>query len=337
MSTPVDELLAKIKSLSETVWDRRASEPQITDWLTNFSAQANGTEDERKLHALYLLSQFMYFGSREMRELMRVLFRDLYRYPIIEAIRRENDNTTNLQVIEQGFRARLDRTLFLAVGNPSESGSHLLYYFRQENGLPNTRFIHSHQIFRRQKLTKPQVIKTILSILIGRWNHYVGTVVLRHPDVHRYVFIDDFCGSGHQGVAYSRDVVEDIKSLNPDAHISYFVLFGTQKGMMVVRRDTVFDVVQCVFELDDSFRCFSPSSRYFPSPHQQVTATLAKQMCLSYGTRLFPQWPLGYEDCQLLLAFQHNTPDNTLPIFWSEGQGSFPWKSIFRRYPKLYG
>ena len=78
-----DELLAKIKTLNETIWDRRAPEPHINDWLANFSAPANGTEDERTLHALYLLSQFMYFGSRQMRELMRVLFRDLYRYPIV--------------------------------------------------------------------------------------------------------------------------------------------------------------------------------------------------------------------------------------------------------------
>ena len=335
MLAPVDKLLAKIKDLNETIWDRRASEPQINDWLKNFSAPANGTEDERKLHALYLLSQFMYFGSRQMREMMRVLFRDLYRRPIIEAIRKGNADTIDRQLIEREFQAALEGTLFLGVGNPSESGCHLLYYFRQENGLPKTRFIHTYQIFQRQRLTNPQMIRAILSLLIGRRDHYAGTVALRYPNVHRYVFIDDFCGSGHQGVAYSRDVVEDIKSLDPSAHISYFVLFGTQDGISVVKQDTEFDVVECIFELDSTFCCFSPSSRYFPYP--DVTATFAEEMCSIYGNLLFPQGPLGHGNCQLLLGFQHNTPDNTLPIFWSEDVGSYQWRSIFRRYSKLYG
>ena len=337
MSAPVDELLAKIKELSETVWDHKASEPQVNNWLKNFLGPANGTVDERRLHALYLLSQFIYFGSRQMREMMRVIYRDLYRRPIIEAIRKGNADTTDQEFINQKFQAMLERTLFLGVGNSSESGCHLLYYFRQENRLPKTCFIHTHQIFRRQRLTKPHVIRLLLSLFFGQQDPYAGTVALGHPNVRRYVFIDDFCGSGHQGVAYSRNVVEDIKSIDPSAHISYFVLFGTQDGISVVRQDTEFDVVECVFELDNTFCCFSQSSRYFPSPYQNITAAFAKEMCSIYGKRLLPQWPLGHGDCQLLLGFQHNTPDNTLPIFWSDRTGSDRWRAIFRRYPKLYG
>src|SRR6266700_1141020 len=108
-----DDLLAKIKVLSDTVWDRRAEEPHINAWLDNFEMNANGTRDERRLHALYLLSQFMYFGSRQMRELMRVLFRDLYRYPIVEKIRLTHGDTTDVGLITNQFRAALDQTLFL--------------------------------------------------------------------------------------------------------------------------------------------------------------------------------------------------------------------------------
>ena len=53
-------------------------------------------------------------------------------------------------------------------------------------------------------------------------------------------------------------------------------------------------------------------------------------MCVKYGE----QWgdPLGYNDCQMLLGFHHNTPNNTLPIFWREKN----WTPIFKRYAKLY-
>lgn len=329
-----DQLLAKIKNLSDTIWEGRARETEVEAWLSNFTAPVHGTPQECTLHALYLLSQFMYFGSRQMRELLRVIFRDLYKYPIIEGIRKANGDTTDETVIEHGFREALEHTLFLGVGNPSESGSHLLYYFRQENGLPKTQFIHSHQVFRRQRLSRLQILR---AVLFGGRDRYAGTVSLRHPDISRYVFIDDFCGSGHQGEAYSQDIVEDIKSFSPGTLVSYFVLFGTTKGMEHVRKNTAFDVVRCVFELDETFKCFSANSRYFPGPSADIQADFAERMCREFGTRIRPTAPLGYDSGQLLIGFNHNTPDNTLPIFWCDEPGGVPWTPIFKRYPKLYG
>lgn len=327
-----DDLLAKIKILSETIWDGRAREPQINDWLDNFAPSTGGANDER-IHALYLLSQFMYFGDRQIRELMRVLYRDLFRYPIVEQIRRKHNNTTDLPLIARHFQTALEQTLFLGVGNPSESGCHLLYYFRQENGLPKDRFIHSHQVFQRRRLGKLQMLK---ALLFNNKDRFAGTLVLRDPQITRYVFIDDFCGSGHQGESYSKDIVEDIQSFNPNIEVSYFVLFATTTGMQFVRNNTAFDVVRCVYELDETFRCFSPSSRYFPSPTPDVTAAFAEQMCRTYGTQLVPDAPLGYGNCQLLLGFHHNTPDNTLPVFWYDEPGGRSWAPVFKRYPKYY-
>ena len=328
-----DDLVAKIKILSETIWCGRARLSQINDWLDNFAPSTGGGNDER-IHALYLLSQFMFFGDREMRELIRVLYRDLFRYPIVERIRRKHNDTTDLALIARDFQTALEQTLFLGVGNPSESGYHLLYYFRQENGLPRTRFIHSHEVFQRTRLNKWQILK---AMLFNRKDRYAGTLTLRRPEISRYVFIDDFCGSGHQGESYSRDIVEDIKSFNPNIEVSYFVLFATTAGLEFVRNNTAFDDVRCVYELDETFRCFSLSSRYFPSPTPDVTAAFAEQMCQTYGTLLVPDAPLGYGNCQLLLGFQHNTPDNTLPLFWYDEPGGTHWAPIFKRYPKLYG
>ena len=317
-----DILLSKIKTLSDTIWDQKAREPQINAWLDNFITDANGTYEDRALHALYLLSRFMYFGNRQMRELMRVLFRDLYRYPIVQQIRKTNGDTTDIHYIRRAFQEALDKTLFLGVGNPSESGSHLLYYFRQENGLPRTRFIHGHEIFKRSHLSMQ--------------NPYAATLSLRDPSVDRYVFIDDFCGSGRQAEAYSKGIVDDIKVLNPAIQVLYFVLLGTKKGMDAVRQRATFNIAQCVFELDESFQCFSSSSRYFPSPWPEITHAFGEDICRTYGETLDPKDPLGYGNCQLLLGFQHNIPDNTLPIFWSEGSQEKPWVPLFKRYPKIY-
>jgi hypothetical protein len=307
-------LLAKIKTLNETLWEGHATEPAVREWLDNFAASSPLAPDERT-HALFLLSNFMYFGSRQIRELLRALYRDLYRYPIIERIRRANNDTLDSCVIEPLFKAELQATRFLGVGNPSESGSHLLYYFRQENGLPKNLFIHTHQIFSRPGGAAAQ---------------------LRDPAVKRYIFIDDFCGSGKQGSRYSQDLVEDVKRLDRSVFVAYYVLFATTTGIKRVRNETAFDAARAIYELDSSFKCFSGESRYFRTPPAGIDRAFCEGMARKYGAKMMGEPDaLGFDDSQLLIGFHHNTPDNTLPIIWFDEPSGAPWKPIFRRYPKL--
>ncbi len=310
-----ESLIYKIKTLNETVWERRATEPAIEEWLANFADSHPPDLNERE-HALFLLSNFMYFGSRQIRELLKALFRDIYRYPIVETIRRSNGDTIDSQIIDPLFKAELARTRFLGVGNPAESGCHLLYYFRQENGLPKTQFIHTHEIFSR---------------VPGRPQRQ-----LRDATVKRYIFLDDFCGSGKQGTEYSRDIVEEIKQLNPDAFVAYYVLFATTQGISKIKNETAFDAAKAIYELDSTFKCFSTDSRYFRAPPSGVDRGFCEGMCRKYGaTMVGAPHVLGFDDSQLLIGFHHNTPDNTLPIIWFNEPSGVPWKPMFRRYPKL--
>jgi hypothetical protein len=50
-------------------------------------------------------------------------------------------------------------------------------------------------------------------------------------------------------------------------------------------------------------------------------------MVEKYGKKLYKNHMLGYKDSQLLLGLEHNTPNNTLPIFWSE-KGWNPKKNV---------
>jgi len=81
----------------------------------------------------------------------------------------------------------LDCTRFLGIGNPSESGVHLLYYFRQENCLPKDVFIDASRAFKSTVTPDGNI-----SVQIG------------NPDITRYVFIDDICGSGDTAITYSK-------------------------------------------------------------------------------------------------------------------------------------
>jgi len=316
MSDLETELLSTIQTLDTYVWQRRVDVPTIEQWLKSFGVDGQFGERGR-LHALYLLSRFMYFGEREVRALLRALHRDYYRYPIVAEIRRQAGDTREEGILQAGFDSELSRTRFLGMGNPSESGPHLLYHYRQENELPNKLFISPHEIF---DLTQE-------------------APSLADPTITRYVFIDDFCGSGRQGVRYSRALMPRIADAAQQAHvrprIEYHVLVGTTRGLRQVKEKAKFDEIACVLELDETFRAFTENSRHFRNPPEGVDRETAHTLALRYGRQLSLAEPLGFEDGQLMLGFVHNTPNNTLPIFWHPGHANRTWYPVFRRYSKL--
>jgi hypothetical protein len=312
-----DTLQAKMKDLNDTLWEDRAKWPHVEKWLRQFRSHKDVAKDEQ-IQMLFLASHFMYFGLREIRTLIRSLFRDVYEYKIIEEIRRKNNDTLDRAFIAEEFGKRLNATRFLGVGNPSESGSHLLYYFRQENGLGKQFFINTHEIFTR----------------VGMMRFFLTRV--KEPSIERYVFIDDLCGSGSQAAAYSKSIVEPLKRLNPKAQVCYYTLFATSFGLSEIKKLKRFDDVATVVELDESFKCFSDKSRIYKNEQAPFDRIKARAICQIYGANLEPGFPLGWRDGQLLIGFCHNTPDNTLPVIWYDDAPN-PWTPLFRRFPKQYG
>lgn len=293
-----NELMAKVKVLNETVWEHKLRESDIERWLANFALEEQGTNEQ--LHALHLLSQFMYFGARELRELLVSLYRDLYRYPIIASIRQKHGHTTDVQFLNREFESQLRTTRFRGLGNPSESGAHLLYYFRQENGLRAAQFRTSAD-----------------------------------SNVTRYVFIDDLCGSGTQAERYAKRILPELRKKSPHCKLFYFVLFAFSDALRYVRANTDFDSVEAVYALDDSFHCFGDRSRYYIAEEEYFSREFARQMAEGHGRQLWPEHPLGYNDGQLLLGFTHNIPNNTLPIVWKGERRDGRWSPIFPRYSKV--
>lgn len=318
MPTDVRPTIERIQRLTTQVWEGSLTGEDIGRWLDNFKGEAFGLTKEYA-NALHLLSEFNHFGLREIRELLRSVFRDLYRYPIIQSIRKRNGGTFDEELLSSEFNAELRATRFLGMGNPSESGAHLLYYFRQINSLPKNLFIHQHEI-----LDGP----------VGAAQSSIAIDGLR-----RLVFVDDLLGSGSQARQYSAKLLEGIRqaaaSADIELHISYFTLFAKPKGLMVAR-GLEFDEVHSVHELDESAEAFHPSSRaYVRDVPSEVSRSDGRALASHYGNTLFPSGPLGWNSDQLLLGLHHNVPDNTLPIFWA-GAGAVQWEPVFLRYDKAY-
>lgn len=314
-----EKLESKIKFLNVATWEHRITKELVSEWIGQFDG-AEDIENDEQIHALFLLSNFMYFGQSELRSLLKSLYRDMIRTPILHEIRRENSDTIDTDQINEEYQTRCKKIRFLAVGNPSESGMHLLYYFRQENMLPKDMFINTHEIFEF-KVIEDSVQTNI-----------------RNRDINRYIFIDDFCGSGTQAEDYLLNIVKPLKMLSTTVKISYLVLFATSQGLRAIHNLNYFDTVDTVFELDETFKVLEANSRLF-GPEEDIFHRIdIHRTCLKYGKNLLPNHPLGYKNGQMLIGFNHNTPNNTLPIFWGGDQSiTGPWKALFLRYDKING
>lgn len=318
MENTTDLLKKRITILNERAWEHRIDQDTIDRWLTNFDGHSGLPPDTERLHALYLLSQFMYFGNREIRVLLKSLYNNLFLTPLIQDIRKNLSNTRDLNLISNKLNDELKKTRFLGIGNPSESGVHLLYYFRQENGLSKNHFADNSQLIKRNPKTNENS--------------------LRYPEITRYIFVDDVCGSGETAIRYSNGFLKDILALNKDVKIYYYCLFSTSDGMNSVRTASAFkENCGAVYELDKSYKSLNDDSRYFKSLPEGIDLGTAKKVALTYGELLCPGHALGFLDGQMLLGFTHNTPDNTLPIIWmdAENDAGISWIPIFKRYPKV--
>ncbi len=167
--------------------------------------------------------------------------------------------------------------------------------------------------------------------------------------------MDDFCGSGNQ-VAKDKGLISFInfiKTNRTSVEINYLMLVGTEVGIDNIEKTGIFNNVNAVMRLDDSFKVFETNSRYFsnvdiPLVMDEVKLfaetygyPLTEKLCQSDGvppvhlTACASSNSLGFSNCQLLLGFHHNTPDNTLPIIWYD-EKDYPWIPIFKRYNKKY-
>ena len=315
-----DRLRRRILVLNERAWSGTLQWTTVCQWLNNFNGDSGLDTATERLHALYLLSQMMYFGSREIRVLLHALYMNFFLIPIIQHARQLHNNSRDPDIIRRQTFTCLEKTRFLGVGNPSESGVHLLYYFRQENGLSKNQFLDSANIFSRS--TIDGTTKT----------------TLRFGDVERYIFLDDLCGSGETAEIYSEDLLPRILSVNQSIELHYYAIFATSSGLKRVRDKSLFrDRCGSVFELDESYKCLSSQSRYLTVLPHTIDSDCLKKLNSHYGSLVCPGHANGFENGQLLLAFNHNTPDNTLPIIWrDQDNGSpIPWVSAMKRYPKF--
>ena len=129
------ELRNHIIQTSIVAWKNYITESSLDRWLKNFDGAALGNAVVEQTIAAWLLLNFTYYTDTEVRELCKIIYRKFIHRKLQEEYyqRSSEDVQTKIQRI-------LTRTIFLPLGNPSESGALILYNFRTANALPKRVF-----------------------------------------------------------------------------------------------------------------------------------------------------------------------------------------------------
>ena len=120
-----DELMKQIMVTVDVAWRNRLEKRVIERWLGNFTGDALGDVGYERNLALWLLYNFTYVNEEEVKHLCQLLFRKYIHLSM-----------KNLEANEKTVTEILEKSTFLPLGRSSESGSYVLYMFRQENDIP---------------------------------------------------------------------------------------------------------------------------------------------------------------------------------------------------------
>lgn len=272
----------------------------IEKWLRNFTGNALSSsvldkkeaEKREQQIALFLLCNYVYLNEKEVRNMMKLMLSSFIHRVIVSQSSPSIDEKELLGIIK--------RTEFWQLGNSSESSAYMLYLFRQENELSKFDF---------QKKAQCDYL----------------------------VFIDDFSISGNQASGYLKSFLSSHQEYI-DKMIIVLLMVSTPDAISELERVREgIIVIPCIL-LDESAKVFSDSSIIFNGYSGDLKSDALK-ICEYYGNRILTKGnikdgitALGYKDAGFLVGAFYNTPNNTLPIIWSE----FNWKCIFHRYDKQY-
>jgi hypothetical protein len=149
------------------------------------------------------------------------------------------------------------------------------------------------------------------------------------------VLVDDFAGSGNtlsgglKKFLHHPDHQDTLKWFLEQKRLLCCVLcaFPEAKNRIREHFPTLPFLTSQMFGED--VRALDREGGIFENPHE---VQFARDMLMQIGQELTPQNPLGHKSLAALICFHNTVPNNTLPIFWSNGKvNEKPWKPLFPR------
>lgn len=142
---------------------------------------------------------------------------------------------------------------------------------------------------------------------------FIPSQELQPVDSRSIVFIDDIIGTGNQAIKYITKLKKDGKIGHRKLY--FFAIIGFKNGIDELKKSGLFEVVIATREIYNT--TFDPGYIFRPEE-----SGLARDMAYTIGEQLTKDkvGPLGYENSGALFFFEHNSPNNSLPIFWASGK-----------------
>jgi|GEM_PF-5000963 len=206
--------------------------------------------------------------------------------------------------------------VFIGLGHEAKSGQHNIYSFRQ--GI--SRLPEYEPLYR------------------GRENEvFCGIAEIKNAPKF-VVFLDDFVGGGTQAIKYINKYFCDYSWLN-NAKIYLGVMIGFRTGMDKIKKELEGKLTNVIAAqiLEENDRAFSPNNPIWSTSEEANSATawanrIGHEVLKGKEKYESERDALGYEGCQALVAFDYNVPNNTLPLFWSDGECfGKPWNPLLER------
>lgn len=271
---------------------KHITSPDVREWLDQFEYRT-----EQRL-MFKLLKHVEFYSDSKVREKLVVLHEQVQRVLAGLRVPRPADR-----------RVRRSDILLSSFGPPSKSGASYARLYAHVNMITHHNAVNFEGINEALRKDSENSIKAI-------------------------VFVDDLIASGDTAVEYLNELNKMCGALIQEKKVKVFVsaicvLDIGEKNLQNAILTFPFDVeVNSCDYLLYSEQCFNNGSQVFDSPDERMEA---KGIARNYGIELVKKSPLGYNDCQLLVAFHDNCPNNTLPILWKESTGKTKWMPLFKR------
>lgn len=191
------------------------------------------------------------------------------------------------------------KIIVIPSGEFGKSGTAMVYYFR-----------------------KTQVYETNKGRFILLSNHKQLKGHLKKDFV--IILLDDYFGSGDSAIKfYNHAIGHQVSKLKSIPNIFLVSIVAQIKAKIKLEKNICNCKVESFNEMD---KAFSKKSSPFGRREKMVGI---REFCHEYGSKLYKDHPLGYENSQALVSFSYGSPNNTVPVLWASAKN---WTPLFPRF-----
>lgn len=292
--------LIEASELSELVrsWGsyqgKEVTTDKVKEWLIQFGSNSN----QRLVFTL--LKELKFYDDNLIFESMGNIYKRVSRYSLQNMTKvLEGQSGSDL---EKNIR---NNTFISYLDGVGKSGAEYARLFAEEN-----------RIFIKNIIDKAKL----------------GAVLSNVDSQTNLVFVDDFLGTGKTIETYFLSLFEEFPSLFTNQYIQIYI--GVVAGFSEAKDEVINKLVKTGIKnlrilignpLSKKDKCFDDESDVFRSNSDRIAA---KNLCYNLGLQVERKAPLGFGDCQAIVAFSRTCPNNSLPILWKSTK---EWIPLFER------